>query len=713
MNLPFLRRLYMRHRSLLACFGYLEDLGVATHSDAEKVPILAPMHDEIYDIWAASRTLPNSNGGQTTLVAGARRPVTVHNIQLAWRILQRCTPELFQCLFETYPARTTVMLAFNVLRSLFPAFRGYSQAMILDEIQVLISSGVFTWSRLGRLVGQEVLRRVCESMLDHIAVSNETLVLGSARFHVERQQLEQRVRLDGPSLADPATRDLLQESDIFARSFGGGGFGLISPLDFIQLLALLAEIGSHILVLHSLTHNATHLGLLVLSIISVLFPLILPWFSFGPAYSDMMYTPQESYADRRREQMRNLAYADVHRPEVSLFGLKNWILSTWETSWKVSFASESTRASSGFSSLYGNGFADVMLSLQNIPFILVLQSSSSATLGSLTLYRSSVQAVVLSARSFISVGSSAFQVIFLLGAFSASKKIHPKLQPRDDEVVDIKRIPAGMKIEARGISYTYPDSSIPALHNVNFSLMAGETLAIVGYNGSGKSTLAKILLRVLDFDGGQLLVNGTDIRKYSVPDFHSRVSAVFQGFSKYNNYTLQENVGLGAVDLMGNQAAVKRALHLAEADGIVKKLPHGLQTMLEGPGFEMLNYPGSMASADSSHHGLSGGEWQRVAIARSFIKAVQPQVDLLVFDEPTSSLDAQAQSQIFNTIERISCSEHGERIKSVIFITHRLSTARRADKIAMMDRGTICEFGSHEELLRKGGKYATLYQQSV
>ncbi|KAF9045969.1 P-loop containing nucleoside triphosphate hydrolase protein [Hymenopellis radicata] len=671
------------------------------------------MPDSVYDIWSASRIVPNKNGGPgTTLVAGAQRPINIRNIQLASVILKRCTPELARCIFQSHPARTTCMLAFNIVRSLFPAFRGYSQAMIIDEIQVLVSSGVFSWSRLAHLIGAEVLRRICENLLDFMAVSNENLVLGSARFIVEKQQLEQRVRLDGPSLSDPTIRDLLQESDIFARSFNGGGFGLISPLDFLQVLAIVTEIISHLLLIRSLTHNAAHIGILVISAISVLFPLVLPWFTCPPTYPDLFYTPQESYAARRQEQMRNLAYSDLHRPEVSLFGLHDWILTSWSSAWKVVFASEQSRSSPSLSVLYGNGLTDLILSLQNVPFVLLLQTSSSATLGSLTLYRSSVQSVVFGLRNLLTTTRMAFQTIFLLSAFSASMQVKPKLQPRDEEAVEFKRLPRGIKIEARDLSYTYPDSSIPALININFCIGAGETLAIVGYNGSGKSTLAKILLRVLDFDKGELLINGVDIRKYRVPDYHSRLSAVFQGFSKYN-YTLRENVGLGSVDLLGSPGAVESALHLAEADGIVKSLPHGLQTILEGPGFEMVSYPGSMNSTDNHHHGLSGGEWQRVAIARAFIKAIQPHVDLLVFDEPTSSLDAHAQHKIFETIDQISRSENGERIKTTIFITHRLSTARRADKIAMMENGTICEFGTHEELLQLGGKYADLYHQSV
>jgi len=127
------------------------------------------------------------------------------------------------------------MMALNIIRSLFPAFRGYSQALIVDELQSLIASDNFTWTRLLYLLSTEVFRRILEGCLDSFATSNENIVTGSARFFIEYKQMEQRVRLDVPTLDDPIVRSLLQESDLFVRSFSGSGFGLLSPLDFIRI----------------------------------------------------------------------------------------------------------------------------------------------------------------------------------------------------------------------------------------------------------------------------------------------------------------------------------------------------------------------------------------------------------------------------------------------------------------------------------------------
>ncbi|THV05432.1 P-loop containing nucleoside triphosphate hydrolase protein [Dendrothele bispora CBS 962.96] len=664
----------------------------------------------LYDIWLASRSVPDER--DTLLVPGAQRPLTSRNTRLAYLALTTYCFNFMKHLWHQHPTRTVMMMACHFIRSLFPAFRGYSQALIIDEMQTLIGSGSFTWSRLLYLVGTELIRRYIEGLFDSFANHNEGIILGSAKYFVEYQQLKQRTRLDVPTFSDPLTRDLLLESDLFARSFNGGGFGSISPLDFFQLLTLFTEIVSHLFLIFSVTNTYTHIGILLLSLFSVALPLVLPTSPFlSSSSSDSIYTKKEARAADRREKMRNLVYNDSYRPEVLLFGLENWILKSWSSAWKVVYDSEQTQFSPNLSLFPGVSVSDLFSALQNIPFLLLLQTSS-ATLGSLTLYRSSVQSVVFGIRNLLATTRMVFQSVFLMVAFGASTEIKPKLQPEPKDKVEYRSIPGGVSIRARNLSYTYPGCSEPALKNINLTLEAGETLAIVGYNGSGKSTLANILLRIFDYDQGQLLLNDVDVRRYDPTDYHRHVSAVFQGFSKFNS-TVRENVGIGRIESLPHRPLIEAALGLASADAVVNSLPYGIQTVLECPGYEALSYPGSRHLADQVH-GLSGGEWQRIAIARAFMRANDPEIDLLVFDEPTSSLDAHAQNQIFNTINRISRHrDDGTRLKTVVFITHRLSTARRADKVAMMENGTITEFGTHEELLKKNGSYAALYRQAV
>ncbi|KAF8204859.1 P-loop containing nucleoside triphosphate hydrolase protein [Pholiota molesta] len=676
MKPPLSYQANMRHRPMISRrLLFPADFQLPPRNPQPKTPKVEPEH--VYDAWLASREIPGQKGSY--LVPGAQRSLTIDNARLALFVTRHCTLDFMGVLWKLNPLRTTLMMSLNIVRSLFPAFRGYSQALIVDELQSLIASESFTWSRLLYLVSTEVIRRVIEGLLDSFAASNDNIVLGSARFFIEYKQMEQRVRLDVPTLADPTVRALLQESDLFARSFAGGGFGMLSPLDFIHVFSLMTEIASHLFLIISLTRGAFHFGVLLLSIFSTLLPLVLSWFSCSRDQAESPTSAKEARANDRQERLRNMAYSDTHRPEIALFVL----------------AAEQPLYARNMSIIDQFNLMELISMAQNIPLLLLVQNSS-ASLGSLTVYRSSIQSLMYASRNLVTTARMAFQGIFLMAAFTASMKLKPRLNPKHEDAAHYNPVHGGVNIN---LSYTYPGSTEPALRNVNFSLKAGETLAIVGYNGSGKSTLARILLRIDDFDKGSLLST-------------THLSAVFQGFSKFST-TVKENVGLGNVEKISYKPAIENAIHLAEADTIVESLPNGLKTMLETPGFESFSYAGSSMPELSQRHGLSGGEWQRIALARAFMRANEPGVDLLLFDEPTSSLDAHAQNQIFDTLEKISRTPTGERTKTIIFITHRLSTARRADKVAMMENGAISEFGTHNELIAQNGAYASLYRASV
>ncbi|KAJ7067988.1 P-loop containing nucleoside triphosphate hydrolase protein [Mycena amicta] len=694
-------RLWVDHHSAWPVMHRILQSWIFNFNDRPSKSLLSP-----YAAWHASRVLPTTGD---LLVPGAHREFSVLNARLACIIVWTCAFDFFSHIWTLHPVRMTLMLSLNILRSVFPAFRGYSQALIIDQLQQLITSGNFTWSRLVHFVvtdvAREIARRILEGLLESFAGSNETTVIDSAKFYVEYAQLEHRIRMDIPTLQDPLTRDLLHESDLFARSFSGSGFGLLSPLDCIHIISLATEIFSHLLLILSLTGGAVHYWVLLLSLFSVTLPILVAWIRCPEPHSESLYTPREARAAERQEKMRNLVYDESHRPEIELFGLGGWILKTWASARKVVLDSEQNRQLQEFSIFSRLNFSDFLFALQNIPLVLLLQTSS-ASLGSIQLYRSSIQSVILASKSLIATCRMVFQGIFLMSAFCAAKSVKPKLQPAEDDVVRYEPCPNGAIVQARGLSYTYPGCSEPALKNVSFTLQSGETLAIVGHNGSGKSTLAKVLLRIVDYEG-DLSVNGISVRRYDPFDYHQHLSAVFQNFSKFNS-TVRENVGFGRVEKMSSRTSIEAAVKLAEADYFVEALPYGLRTILETPGF--MSYSGS---SPRRQHGLSGGEWQRLSLARAFMRANEPQVDLLLFDEPTSSLDALAQSHIFDTIDRISHSPTGARTKSVLLITHRLSLARRADKVALMENGTITEFGSHEELLQRDGAYAALYRASL
>jgi hypothetical protein len=285
--------------------------------------------------------------------------------------------------------------------------------------------------------------------------------------------MEQRVRLDVPTLADPNVRDLLQESELFARSFhGAGGFGLLSPFDIVHVVSLCTEIISQVWVLVTLTRQITQSGALIVSLLATIIPLIIPYFGFFRKHTDPLYTPREACAVERQQKMRALAYSDTYRPEILLFGLGPWILRTWGDARKVTLATEQlTFSKSSILSLsffFDVNFADLFSALQNvcllsfvtqwcivslcgqIPLVFLLRSSP-ASLGLIALHRNSMQSVVLAIGNLITTARMAFQSVFLMGAFCVAMKIQPRLHPAQEIYAEYRPLPKGIQIVVRWV----------------------------------------------------------------------------------------------------------------------------------------------------------------------------------------------------------------------------------------------------------------------
>jgi ATP-binding cassette subfamily B protein len=239
---------------------------------------------------------------------------------------------------------------------------------------------------------------------------------------------------------------------------------------------------------------------------------------------------------------------------------------------------------------------------------------------------------------------------------------------------------APKEIVFENVSFSYPGSEKLALDKISLTIKRGEDIAVVGHNGAGKTTLIKLLLRFYDPTEGRILVDGTDLKKIKTSDWYKQISVLFQDFAKYN-LTLKENVQFGSI---GSKRGVKEFLKKAQGEDVLK-IKGGLEQTL-GSWFE-------------NGEEISIGQWQKVAIARALYR----NAPFLILDEPTSNIDPQAEYEIFNNLKSLY------KRKNLVFISHRFSTVRMADKIYVLDKGKLVEQGSHQELFAKDGLYRKFF----
>lgn len=252
-------------------------------------------------------------------------------------------------------------------------------------------------------------------------------------------------------------------------------------------------------------------------------------------------------------------------------------------------------------------------------------------------------------------------------------------QEKDDGTRVIER--ATGNIEFRDVTFTYPGAETPALQHINLTIPAGKTVALVGRSGSGKSTLASLLTRFYDIDSGEILLDGHDLRNYTLASLREQVALVSQHVHLFND-TVANNIAYARTDVFSREA-IEKAAQMAHAMEFINKMDNGLDTVIGENGVL-----------------LSGGQRQRIAIARALLR----DSPILILDEATSALDTESERAIQSALETL------QQDRTTLIIAHRLSTIEKADEILLVEDGKIVERGSHQQLLQKNGAYARLYQ---
>ena len=288
-------------------------------------------------------------------------------------------------------------------------------------------------------------------------------------------------------------------------------------------------------------------------------------------------------------------------------------------------------------------------------------------------------------QAFSTASGIADQALFLTDLI-AFFEMKPMVQNKPNALPAPRPIRRGF--EFRNVSFAYPGTQRRVLKDFNFTIEPGERIALIGENGQGKTTVVKLITRLYDPTEGEILLDGVDLRDYSLEDLHREMGVIFQDFMRYE-MTVRENIGVGQVEVPHNDEEIAVAAEKSLAAEVVKKLAGGYDQML-GRRF--------VSGVD-----LSGGEWQRIALARAYLRDAQ----LLVLDEPTASLDARSEFEVF---ERFAELTYG---KMALLISHRFSTVRMADRIVVLEGGKLVEEGNHSQLIALGGRYAAMFEMQA
>ncbi len=308
----------------------------------------------------------------------------------------------------------------------------------------------------------------------------------------------------------------------------------------------------------------------------------------------------------------------------------------------------------------------------------------SNTLGDYSLYGGAATQLLTSVTAFTGVINQSYESEMRLNKYSDFLKLKPLVSNTGEKVI------SGIEsIEFKKVSFKYPNTSKTVLDNISFKVCKNQSLALVGLNGAGKSTIVKLLLRLYDPDEGEIIINGNDIKDYNIKSYHHCIGAVFQDFARYD-LKIREAIAITDIERANEDASIFEACNNAELNIGIDSLPEGIDT-----------YLGKTFDPDGIE--LSGGNWQKIAIAQAFFK----RSSLMLFDEPNAALDPESERNLFEKMKQLG------KNKCVMYVTHRLSAATTANQILVIENGRGIEYGSHKELMKLNGKYYELFNKQA
>lgn len=490
--------------------------------------------------------------------------------------------------------------------------------------------------------------------------------------HVSVQVMEHAANLDLVAFENPVFYDRLERARVQATD----------RLAMIQAIGRLVQqvVTSVSLSLYVVSFSPWLLLLLVAGLI--------PAFAGESHFAFLGYAKnfRQTPIRRQLDYLRLLGGSKEAAKELKLFGLKTFLTQRFARLWKT-ICEENTEllrrrlvAGVFLSALGTLGYYSAYL------FVIWRTLTGAISIGAMTALTGAILQVSGNIQQLFSTSSGIADQALFLTDLLAFFEMQPTIRCKPDALPAPRPIARGF--EFRDVSFRYPGTTRIVLRDLNFHLRRDERVALVGENGQGKTTIVKLITRLYDPTDGQILLDGVDLREYDLEDLYGEIGVIFQDFMRYE-MTAGENIAVGRIEELANQDLLREAARKSLAHEVVERLPRGFDQML-GRRFEM--------GVD-----LSGGEWQKVALARAYLRDAQ----ILILDEPTAGLDARSELAVFRRFAELTAG------KTALFISHRFSTVRMADRIVVLEDGRITEEGSHEELAHMGGRYAEMFEMQA
>jgi ATP-binding cassette, subfamily B, bacterial len=578
-------------------------------------------------------------------------------------------PRFFRLVWQTNRWYTILDALLRLIRSAIPVSILYVGKLIIDEVVKLSKDHSTDHTFLWQLVAAEFALAIISDALARATSLVDSLLGDLFSNYTSVRIMEHAATLDLDQFEDSEFYDKLER----ARQQTIGRTILLSQV-FAQVQDLI-------------TMGFLAAGLMAFNpwLILLLLIAIVPAFLGESYFNDRSYALTRGQTPERREldYMRYLGASDETAKEVKLFDLSDFLVDRFKTL-SNKFYDDNKKLSTRRAS-WGTLFALIgSVGYYAAYIVIITQTIAGAiTIGTLTFLAGSFRQLRSLLEGILSRFTSVSQGAIYLRDFFDFFEIQPNITTTKNPVPFPNPVKQGFIFE--DVGFKYHNTENWANRHLSFTLYAGEKMALVGENGSGKTTLVKLLARLYDPTEGRILLDGIDLREYDLFELRRNIGIIFQDYLRYQ-MSLAQNIAVGNITELNNRALIEQSAEKSLASLLAKKLPN--------------QYEQALGRRFNNGVELSGGEWQKVALARAYMKDAQ----LLILDEPTSALDARAEYDVFQRFAELT------KDKTAILISHRFSTVRMANRILVLNQGQLLEIGSHEELLALNGRYAELFQ---